>query len=108
MCIGGTDIGASVHRRQLEGGHQNEAPVLKDRTKRHRSSRGTIVAIETGNAHREGDAIRRPSLYTRVAVAVSFVVVDGVAHICFRTNICTSSYLFHVKSPYLHHVKYRA
>ena len=56
MCIGGTDIGASVHRRQLEGGHQNEAPVLKDRTKRHRSSRGTIVAI-----------------------GVSFVVVDGVA-----------------------------
>ena len=48
------------------------------------------------------------SLSTRVAVAVSFVVVDGVAQIYFRTNISTRSYLSHVKSPHLRHVKYRA
>ena len=56
MCIGGYGhrrIGTSA---PVRGGVQNEAPVLKDRTKRHRSSRGPIVAI-----------------------GVSFVVVDGVA-----------------------------
>ena len=34
--------------------------------------------------------------------------VDGVTHICFRMNISTRSYLSHVKSPHLRHVKYRA
>ena len=114
-------IGASVHRSQLGGGVQNEAPMLKDRVKRHRSSRGPIVAIgEPLYAvvvytcrYREGECSSRGrrytlSLSTRDDVAVSFVVVDGVAQICFRTNISTRSYLFHVKSPHLHHVKYRA
>ena len=70
--------------------------MLKDREKRHRSSRGTVVAIGEplyavvayACRYREGECSSRrscytPSLYTRVAVAVSFVGVDGVAHISF-------------------------
>ena len=88
-------IGASVHRSKLEGGVQNEAPMLKDREKRHRSSRGTFVAIGEplyavvayACRYREGECSSRgrcytPLLYTRVVVAVSFVVVDVYACRC--------------------------